>query len=56
MVIREKAGVAPIEDKMKETRVKWFGHIKRSVDVSVKRCGTINLIYCRRGQGGPKTS
>ena len=26
-VIRGKIGVASIEDKMKETRLRWFGHI-----------------------------
>jgi len=28
-VIREKARVAPIEEKMRETTLRWFGHAKR---------------------------
>ena len=27
-VIREKVGVVLIEDKMRETRVRWFDHVK----------------------------
>jgi len=27
-VNRENVGVAPIEDKMRGTRLKWFGHVK----------------------------
>ncbi|KAH0462810.1 hypothetical protein IEQ34_010385 [Dendrobium chrysotoxum] len=26
--IREKVGVAPVEDKIRESRLRWFGHIK----------------------------
>jgi len=44
-VIRELARVAPIEDKMRETRLRWFGDVKRSVNV--RRCEQINLIHCR---------
>ena len=29
MVIREIVGVAPIDDKMREATLKWFGYIKR---------------------------
>ena len=46
-VIREKAGVAPIEDKMRETSLRWFGQVKkRSVNAPVRKCGTINLSEC----------
>ena len=27
--IREKVGVAPIEEKMTEARLRWFGHVQR---------------------------
>ena len=30
-VIREKLGVSPIENKMRELRIRWFGHIKRRI-------------------------
>ncbi|KAG5605013.1 hypothetical protein H5410_026505 [Solanum commersonii] len=28
-VIREKVGVASVEDKLREARLRWFGHVKR---------------------------
>jgi len=28
-VIRSLAEVAPIEEKLRETRLRWFGHVKR---------------------------
>ncbi|WMV30145.1 hypothetical protein MTR67_023530 [Solanum verrucosum] len=31
-VIREKVGVSSVADKMKEARLKWFGHVKRRFD------------------------
>lgn len=53
-MIRDKVYMAPIEDKMRENRLKWFGHVKRSIDVPVKSCETINLSKFRRGKGQPK--
>ena len=42
---------------MRETRIRWFGHIKRtSVDAPVRRCETINLPEYRTGRGQPKNS
>ena len=42
-VIRDLVKVAPIEDKMRETRLRWFGHVKRrSVDAPVRSCERIN--------------
>ena len=41
-VIRDLVNVAPIEDKMRETRLRWFGHVKRSVDAPVRSCERIN--------------
>ena len=56
-VIRSLAKVAPIEDKMRETRLRWFGHMKRrSVDASVRRCETINISGGKKGRGRPKKS
>ena len=52
-VIKDKVGVSPIEDKMREARLKWFGHIRsRSEDTPVKRCEKINLLRCKRGRVG----
>jgi len=56
-VIRDLVKVAPIEDKMRETRLKWFDHVKRrSVDAPVKRCELINITEGKRGRGRPKKS
>jgi len=38
-LIREEVGIAPIENKMKEIRLRWFGHVKRrSVNAQMRRC------------------
>ncbi|KAG5581780.1 hypothetical protein H5410_052407, partial [Solanum commersonii] len=42
-VIREKVGVASVVDKLREARLRWFGHVKRR--------GADAL---RRGRGRPK--
>jgi len=55
-VIRNKVKVAPIEDKIKETRLRWFGYVKMSVEVPMRRCEMIYLPECRRGGEQPKKS
>lgn len=51
-VIRDMIKVAPIEDKMRETRFRWYGHVKgRSLDAPVRRCERINIPKGRRGRG-----
>jgi len=56
-VIREKVRVALIEEKLKKTRLRWFGHVKRTgVNAAVTRCEAINLIHCRRGRRRLKMS
>jgi len=56
-VIRNLAKVAPIEDKMKETRLRLFGHVKkRSVDAPMRRCELIDIPGGKRGRGRPKNS
>ncbi|XP_070043830.1 uncharacterized protein [Nicotiana tomentosiformis] len=53
--IREKVGVAPIDDKMRERRLRWFGHVqRRSPDVPVRRCEWLVVEGMRRGKGRPK--
>jgi len=55
IVIRERVVVAALEDKMRETRLRWFGHVKRrSVSASVRRREAIHLLHYRRGRGRPK--
>jgi len=42
---------------MRETRLKWFSHVKRrSVDDPMRRCGGINIPKGIRGRGRPKKS
>jgi len=49
--IRNKVKVAPIKDKMRESRMRWSYHIKRiSVNSPMRSCETINLPECRRGR------
>jgi len=56
-VVRGKVGVTSIEDKIRETRLRWFGHIKtRSVDVPMSRCEKIDRPQHKRGRGRPKKS
>ena len=55
-VIRDIVKVAPIEDKMRETKLRWFGHVKRSVDVPMKRYKRINIPEGRRGRERSKKS
>ncbi|KAF3612549.1 Bifunctional D-cysteine desulfhydrase/1-aminocyclopropane-1-carboxylate deaminase, mitochondrial [Capsicum annuum] len=54
-IIREKMGVASVEDKMREVRSRWFGHVRRkSSDALVLRCETLAMDGFRRGIGRPK--
>jgi len=56
-VIRDSVEVAPIDDKLRESRFRWFGHVKRkSVDAPVRRCEGINISEGRRGRGRPNKS
>ena len=49
-VIRGLAEVAPIEEKMRESRLRWFGHVKRrSVAAPVRRCEKIHPPMVREG-------
>ncbi|VDO19562.1 unnamed protein product [Heligmosomoides polygyrus] len=38
-VIRQKFGVAPIADKMREARLRWYGHVLRGTEGSVHKFG-----------------
>ncbi|PHU01504.1 hypothetical protein BC332_31291 [Capsicum chinense] len=53
--IREKVGVTPVENKMREVRLRWFGHVmRRGMDAPVRRCERLALDGFRRGRGRPK--
>jgi len=51
VMIRERVRVARLELKLRETRLRWFGHVKRrSVNAPMRKCKAINLLHCRRGR------
>src|SRR6218665_2183309 len=35
--IRKKTGVACITDKIREARLRWYGHVERSGDTNIRR-------------------
>ena len=47
-VIRDKVGVASIDDKLTDTRIRWFNVKRKSIDAPVRRFETINVPQCRR--------
>jgi len=49
--------VVSIEDKLREIRLRWFGHVKRrSVEAPVRRCERINIPKGKREKGLSKKS
>ncbi|XP_070050511.1 uncharacterized protein [Nicotiana tomentosiformis] len=56
-VIGEKVGVAPVEDKMRDARLRWFGHVKRrSIETPVRKCERLALAGSRSGRGRHRKS
>ena len=56
-VIRHLVKVTLVEDKMREIKLIWFDHVKRSsIYALVKRCERINIPEGKRGRGRPKKS
>ena len=53
---RKMIEVAPIEEKMRENRLQWFGHIqRRPINAHVMKSDAIHHIEGNaRGQGRPK--
>jgi len=53
--IHTKIGVASIEEKMRENRLRWFSYVRRRfTDAPVWRVERINLGQVKRAQGRPK--
>ncbi|XP_070015957.1 uncharacterized protein [Nicotiana sylvestris] len=43
--IWRKVGVASVDDKMREARLRWFGHVqRRSIDAPVRRCEQLAVV------------
>ncbi|KAM7490942.1 hypothetical protein LguiA_033863 [Lonicera macranthoides] len=55
VTIREGVGVAPITEKMVESRLRWFGHVwRRPVDAMVRRVDHMEGSLVVRGRGRPR--
>ena len=53
--VREMVDVAPIEEKLRENRLRWFEHVyRRPADAVVKRVDRIALGRKAQGRGRPK--
>jgi len=54
-VIRDKVGVASVEEKLQESRLRRFEHVKRIyIDTPVRRCERLIMESLRRGRARPK--
>ena len=54
-VIRDRVGVAPIEEKLTQHRLRWFGHIQRRPPEAPVRIGVLERVdNVKRGRGRPK--
>ncbi|VDO71503.1 unnamed protein product [Heligmosomoides polygyrus] len=49
--VRQKIGVAPIADKMREARLRWYGHVLRGEENSVRKIG-LNFEVIGKRPGG----
>lgn len=53
--IREKVGVAPIEEKLVQHRLRWYGHVQRRPPDAPVRTGVVSHVEnIRRGRGRPR--
>ncbi|VDO60569.1 unnamed protein product [Heligmosomoides polygyrus] len=52
--IRQKLGVVPIADKMREARLRWYGHVLRGKEDSVRKIGLKFEVVGKRPRGRPK--
>ncbi|XP_070008390.1 uncharacterized protein [Nicotiana sylvestris] len=53
--IRKRVGVTPVDDNLREARLRWFGHVRRrSLDAPVRRCERLTLAGTRSGRERPK--
>ncbi|VDO19219.1 unnamed protein product [Heligmosomoides polygyrus] len=53
-VIRQRFGVAPIADKMREARLRWYGHVLRGKEDSVRKISLNFEVIGKRPRGRPK--
>ncbi|VDP13257.1 unnamed protein product [Heligmosomoides polygyrus] len=50
----KKFGVSPIADKMREARLRWYGHVLRGKEDSVRKIGLELEVSGKRPRGHPK--
>ncbi|VDP13795.1 unnamed protein product [Heligmosomoides polygyrus] len=53
-VIRQKFAVAPIADKMREAHLRWYGHVLRGKEDSVRKIGLNFEVIGKLPRGRPK--
>ena len=55
MDIRDRLEVAPIEEKLVQHRLRWFGHVQRISPEAPVHCGVLSQANnMRRDRGRPK--
>ncbi|KAL4185358.1 hypothetical protein AMTRI_Chr10g5540 [Amborella trichopoda] len=53
--IQENLGVAPIGEKMRESRLRWAGHVwHRPSTIPIRRCELVQVEGLKRERGRPK--
>ncbi|KAK9118568.1 hypothetical protein Scep_016661 [Stephania cephalantha] len=53
--IQRQVGVAPIDTKIREGRLRWFGHLqRRPTNAPTRKLDSIETVEIRRGKGRPK--
>ncbi|VDP08183.1 unnamed protein product [Heligmosomoides polygyrus] len=52
--IRQRFGVAPISEKLREARLRWYGHVLRANDETVCKIGLNLVVPGKRPRGRPK--
>ena len=53
--IRDRLEVAPIEEKLVQHQLRWFGHVQRRPPEAPVYCGVLSQANnTRRGRGRPK--
>ncbi|VDP26075.1 unnamed protein product [Heligmosomoides polygyrus] len=52
--IRQRFGVTPIVEKLREARLRWYGHVLRASDDNVRKSGLNFEVPGKRPRGRPK--